>query len=78
MEVFGSAAEVLSVFDQLLWLRQGISSTSDCKLQFCMLAATSGWNEATFLSSYCQWCDPRFRVQMVIYDDTMGLESFMQ
>ncbi len=69
--------EAFTVPDQLLRLRQG-TSTSDYTLQFRTLAATSSWNEAALLSAYSQWLDPRSRAQMAIYDDTMGLENFMQ
>ncbi len=43
-----------------------------------MFAATSGWNEATLLSTYHQGLDPHIHAQIAIYDDTMGLKSFMQ
>ncbi len=59
-------------------LRQGDSSASDYTLQFCTLAASCGWNEAALLTTYRQGLDPRIRAQMAIYDDNVGLESFMQ
>ncbi len=77
-EVFGSATGALSVSDQLLRLRQGTSSTNEYTLQFRTLAATSGWNEAALLSAYRQGLDSGIRAQMAIYDDSMGLESFIQ
>lgn len=78
-EVLGSTTAMFSVPNQLLWLRQGTSSTSDYLLQFSTLAATSSWNEASLLSTYRQGLDPHIRAQMVIYDDdTMGMENFMQ
>lgn len=76
-EVFGSATGVLSVSDQLLWLRQGGSPIHDYTLQFRTLTASTGWNEAALLSAYQQGLDPRIRAQMAIYDDNVGLESFM-
>lgn len=76
--MLGSATGALSVSDQLLRLRQGTSSTNEYTLQFRTLAATSGWNEAALLSTYRQGLDPRIRAQMAIYDDSVGLESFMQ
>lgn len=75
-EVFSTTTGELSVPDQILRLRQGTSSTSDYTLQFCTLLVTSGWNKATLLSTYRQGLDPCIRAQTVIYDDTMGLESF--
>ncbi len=77
-KVFGSATGLLSVSNQLQRLRQGSSTTSDYTLQFHTLAAASGWNEAALLSAYRQDLDPRSHAQMAIYDDTIGLESFMQ
>ncbi len=77
-EVFGRAAGALSVADQLTRLRQGSTSGDDYTLQFCTLAASSGWNEAALLAAYRQGLDPQIRVMMATYDDTVGLENFMQ
>ncbi len=77
-EVFGSAAGTLSVSDQLLRLLQGAKSTLEYTVHFRTLAATSGWNETALLSAYRQGLDPRIRTQMVIYDVSVVLESFMQ
>ncbi len=60
----------LSVQDQLLRLRQRESSIDDYTLEFRTLAATS--------SAYRLGLNPHIRTQMVIYDDNVGLESFMQ
>ncbi len=76
-EVFELATGALSVSDQLLRLRQGTSSTHEYTLQFRTLAATSGWNEAALLSAYRQGLETSIRGQMVIFDDSVGLESFM-
>ncbi len=77
-EVFGLSTGSLSIADQLIRLRQGDSSASDYTLQFRTLAASCGWNEAALLTAYCQGLDPQIRAQMAIYDDNIGLESFMQ
>ncbi len=77
-EVFGVAAGRLSVQDQLLNLCQRDSSLDDYTLEFRTLAGTSGWNEIALLSAYCLGLNPCIRALMAIYDDTMGLESFMQ
>lgn len=76
-EVFGQSTGTLFVSDQLLQLHQGSSSISDYTLQFRMLAGTSWWNETALLSAYRQGSDPRIRAQMAIYEDSIGLESFM-
>ncbi len=76
--VFSSATGALAVSDQLLRLTQGYSTTSDYTLQFRMLAASSGWNEAALLSAYRHGLNPHIRTAMSIYDDTIGLENFMQ
>ncbi len=77
-EVFGRPTSSLSVADQLIRLRQGSASTDDYTLQFCTLAASSGWNEAALLAVYRQGLNPQIRTMMAIYDDAVGLESFMQ
>ncbi len=77
-EVFSSATGALAVSDQLLRLSQGSSTTSDYTLQFRTLAASSGWNEAALLSAYRHGWNPNIRAAMSIYDDTIGLENFMQ
>ncbi len=77
-EVFGLSTGSLSVADQLIHLHQGDSSASDYTLQFRTLAVSYGWNEAALLTAYRQGLDPRIRAQMAIYDDNVGLESFMQ
>ncbi|XP_058604706.1 uncharacterized protein LOC131522871 isoform X2 [Onychostoma macrolepis] len=77
-EVFGSSTGAFSVSDQLLRLRQGTSSTHGYTLQFRTLAASSGWNEAALISAYRQGLESTIRKQMAIYDDSLGLEGFMQ
>ncbi len=64
--------------DQLLRLRQGDFTISDYTLQFCTLAAASGWNEAAPRSSYHHGLNPIIRTAISIYDDKIGLESIMQ
>ncbi len=64
--------------DQLLRLRQGTSSTHEYTLQFHTLAATCGWNEAALIGVYRQGLETNIRTQMAIFDDAVGLESFMQ
>ncbi len=76
-EVCGQSTGSLSIPDQLIRLRQGRSTVSDYTLQFCTLAATNGWNEAALLTAYRQGLDSQIRMQMAIYDDSMGLENFM-
>lgn len=51
---------------------------SDYTLQFRTLVATSGWNEAALMCAYCQGLNHSIRLQMAIYDDNVGLVSFMQ
>ncbi len=77
-EVFGLSIGSLSIADQLICLRQGDSSASDFTLQFRTLAASCGWNKAVLLTAYRQGLDPQIRAQMAIYDENVGLESFMQ
>ncbi len=77
-EVFGRAIRALSEVEQLLRLRQGTSSTHEYTVKFRTLAATCDLNESAPLSAYCQGLDVHIRTQMSIYNDTVGLESFVQ
>ncbi len=77
-EVFGLSTSSLSIADQLLCLRQGDSSASDYTLQFRILEATCGWNEAALLAAHQQGLDLEIRAKMAIYDDDVGLERVMQ
>ncbi len=64
--------------DQLIRLRQGTSSVSDYTLQFRTLAASCEWNEMMLITAYRQDLGSQIKIQMGIYDDNVGLESFMQ
>ncbi len=76
-EVFGLSTGSLSTADQLIRLRQGTSSMSHYTLQFRTLAASWGWNEMVLITAYCQGLGRQIKIQMTIYDDNVGLESFM-
>ncbi|KAL0170950.1 hypothetical protein M9458_035546 [Cirrhinus mrigala] len=43
-----------------------------------MLAAASGWNEIALLDACRQGINPETRAAMALYDDSIGLESFLQ
>ncbi len=77
-EVFGLSTGSLSIADQLIRLHQGDSSASVYTLQFRTLAASCGLNEVAPLTAYRQGLDLQIRAQMAIYNDHVGLESFMQ
>lgn len=80
-EVFRQSASVLSrksFHDQLLNLLQGDDSVSLYALQFRTLAASSGWNEAALLTTFCQGLNAEVHQYMVIYEDVIGLENFIQ
>ncbi len=68
----------LSTADQLIRLRQGTSSVCDYTLQSRTLAASCGWNEMVLITAYRQGLGPQIKIQTAIYDDNVGLESFMQ
>ncbi|KAL0163606.1 hypothetical protein M9458_039359, partial [Cirrhinus mrigala] len=78
----GEAAETatgtLTTSDQLFGLQQGSSLVNDYTLHFCTLAAASGWNEIALLGAYRQGLNPDIRATMALYDDSIGLESFLQ
>ncbi len=74
-EVFGRPAGDTSVSEQLYHLRQGVN---DYALKFRTLAAASGWNECLLLTTYWQGLEPRVRLQLTAYDNSYGLECFIQ
>ncbi len=47
-------------------------------LRFRTLAAASGWNECSLITTYRQGLEPRLRLQLALYDDSHGLEKLMQ
>ncbi len=59
-------------------LCQGSFPINDYALQFRTLAAASSWNERSLLTTYRQVLEPRVRLQLATYDDTYGLERFIQ
>ncbi|KAI2645073.1 Transposon Tf2-8 polyprotein [Labeo rohita] len=77
-EVFSTATGTLSTSDQLFRLRQGSTEVNEYTLHFRTLAAASGWNEIALLGAYRQGLNPEIRAAMAIYDDSIGLESFLQ
>ncbi|KAI2654763.1 Retrotransposon-derived protein PEG10 [Labeo rohita] len=77
-EVFSTATGTLTTSDQLFRLQQGTSSVNEYTLHFLTLAAASGWNEVALLGAYWQGLNPEIRAAMALYDDSIGLESFLQ
>ncbi|KAI5630169.1 nephrocystin-4-like, partial [Silurus asotus] len=77
-EVFGTSTSVTSTADQLLELHQGTDSVVDYSLRFRMLVAPSGWNEAALLGTYRRGLNQELQMAMAPYDDTLGLEAFIQ
>ncbi|KAL0192201.1 hypothetical protein M9458_010497, partial [Cirrhinus mrigala] len=73
-----TATGTLSTSDQLFRLRQGSTDVNEYTLHFRTLAAASGWNEVALLGAYRQGLNPEIRAAMAIYDDSIGLESFLQ
>ncbi|KAK3551982.1 hypothetical protein QTP70_031637 [Hemibagrus guttatus] len=77
-EVFGTPAGDSSIGERLCTLRQGSMMVSDYALQFRTLAAASGWNEQALITTYRQGLDPRIRLHLAAYEDSIGLEKFIQ
>ncbi|KAI2647111.1 Transposon Tf2-8 polyprotein [Labeo rohita] len=63
---------------QLFRLQQGSSTVNDYTLRFRTLAGASGWNETALLGAYRQGLNPEIRAAMALYDDSIGLETFLQ
>ncbi len=53
-------------------------SIHDYALKFRTLAAASGRDESPLLTTYRQGLEPRLRLHLAAYDDTIGLERFIQ
>ncbi len=79
-EVFGTPAGNSSVGEQLYRLQQGSMSINDYTLKCRTLAAASGWNERSLLTTFRQGLEPnlRLRLHLAAYDDSIGLEQFIQ
>ncbi|KAL0161945.1 hypothetical protein M9458_041341, partial [Cirrhinus mrigala] len=76
-EVFSTTTGILSTCNQLFRLQQG-TSVNECTFHFRTLAAASGWNETALLGAYRQVLNLDIRAAMALYDDSVGLESFLQ
>ncbi|KAL0146914.1 hypothetical protein M9458_057853, partial [Cirrhinus mrigala] len=77
-EVFGRSDGEVSAGEQLYHLKQGVMSTQEYSLRFRTLAAASGWNERSLLTTYRLGLEPKLRMQLAALDDNMGLEKFIQ
>ncbi len=77
-EVFSSSPGDSSVGEQLYKLRQGSMTIHQYTLKFRTLAAASGWNEPSLITAFRQGLNPRLRLHLAAYDDTHGLEKFIQ
>ncbi|KAL0153076.1 hypothetical protein M9458_051675 [Cirrhinus mrigala] len=59
-------------------LKKGTTSVNDYTLHFRTLVAASGWNKTALLGAYRQGLNPDIRTAIALYDDSIGLESFLQ
>lgn len=67
-----------SVHNHLYRLGKGNASVNACALKFCTLAASSIWNETALITAFHQGLNTEEWHQMVIYDDIICLEGFIQ
>ncbi|KAL0195105.1 hypothetical protein M9458_008677 [Cirrhinus mrigala] len=77
-EVFGQSDTAISAGEQLYHLKQGTMSIHEYSLKFRTLAAASGWNEQSLLTTYRLGLEPKLRLQLAAHDDHQGLERFIQ
>ncbi|KAL0146775.1 hypothetical protein M9458_057920, partial [Cirrhinus mrigala] len=77
-EVFSTATGSLTTCDQLFRLQQCTSLVNDYTLHFRTLVAASSWNKIMLLGAYRQGLNPDIHAAMALYDDSIGLESFLQ
>lgn len=76
--VFSKPVGDFSVGEQLYHLRQGKMSIHYYSLKFRTLTAASGWNERSLLTIYQQGLDPRVRLHLAAYNDSIRLECLIQ
>ncbi|ROL53350.1 Sterile alpha and TIR motif-containing protein 1 [Anabarilius grahami] len=76
-EVFGKPISD-SAGEKLYNLKQGSMSIYDYALQFRTLAAISGWNEQALITTFRQGLEPWVRLHLAAYEDSIGLEKFIQ
>ncbi len=77
-EVFGWPHGDPTASDTLYHLRQGSQPIKENALRFRTLAAASGWNERSLITTYRQGLEPRLHLQMASYDGNLGLETMIQ
>ncbi len=77
-EVFGRSPGDTSIGERLYQLKQGAMSINQYSLKFRTLVAASGWNEPSLITAYRQGLNPQLRLHLAAYDDTHGLERFIQ
>ncbi|KAL0190891.1 hypothetical protein M9458_013589, partial [Cirrhinus mrigala] len=77
-EVFSTTTGQLSTSDLLFRLQQGNSTINEYTLHFRTLAVASGWNETVLLGAHRQGLNPQISAAMSLYDDSIGLEAFLQ
>ncbi|KAL0190827.1 hypothetical protein M9458_013525, partial [Cirrhinus mrigala] len=78
-EFLSGESPVIQTLDSFVThFRQAERTVHEYTIHFRTLAASSGRNEIALLSAYQRGLNPKLRQQMAIYDDSVGLESFMQ
>ncbi|KAL0159647.1 hypothetical protein M9458_043372, partial [Cirrhinus mrigala] len=77
-EVFGQSDSDITAGAQLYHLKQSTMSIQEYSLKFRTLAAASGWNERSLLTTYRLDLEPKLRLQLAAHDDHQGLEKFIQ
>jgi len=77
-DVFGVSVRDFTAGEQLYHLQQGNMPIHEYALRFRTLAAASGWDESPLLTTYRQGLEARLRLHLAAFDDTMGLERFIQ
>ncbi len=77
-DVFGVSVGDSTAGEQLYHLQQGNMPIHEYALKFRTLAAASGWDESPLLTTYRQGLEARLWLHLAAFDDTMGLERFIQ
>lgn len=75
--VFDHQPEGIEVGEKLLTLQQEDRRVAECVLEFCTLAAESGWNKPALKATFRQRLDPLILTKLACRDEQQTLDSLI-
>ncbi|KAI2658160.1 Transposon Tf2-6 polyprotein [Labeo rohita] len=76
-EVFQPTPDSSEAEEQIVSLRQGRRPAADYALEFCTLAAHSGWNDAPLKLHYRKGLNPDLQVELACRDESLSLSQYI-